>query len=263
MELDGLPITPGEVAALGLYNYGHFTSMRVERLSVRGLSLHLERLAHDCQTLFDVELDKGRVRQLIRSAAERHGDDVVVRVTVFDPDFDIGYPAKKATPAVLVSTRAAPAVDALSPLRLRSVSYQRDLPTVKHVGLFATLYQRRAAQLAGLDDILFVNARSIVFEGATWNIGFFNGRQLVWPESEVLPGVTMRLLRDALQSVGIASVVEPVTTTRMFEMQCSFVTNAAVGVRRIASINNAKLASDLNFFEFLQQRYLGIPGEVL
>src|SRR6266540_2864338 len=44
MELDGRPVDPAELATLALYNYGHFTSMRVDAGRVRGLTLHLDRL---------------------------------------------------------------------------------------------------------------------------------------------------------------------------------------------------------------------------
>jgi hypothetical protein len=37
-----------------------------------------------------------------------------------------------------------------------SVPYERDLPEVKHTGLFGAPHARRAAQIAGYDDALFV-----------------------------------------------------------------------------------------------------------
>ncbi|GAA3442417.1 hypothetical protein [Planomonospora venezuelensis] len=67
MELNGRPVTPDELSALGLYNYGHLTSMRVEEGGqVCGLSLRLDRLLHDCRTLHGVDLDL--VRRFTRRA---------------------------------------------------------------------------------------------------------------------------------------------------------------------------------------------------
>lgn len=68
-ELNGRPVGADELQALALTNYGHFTSMRVEDGRVRGLALHLERLARDCRAVFGAELDTGRVRELARRAA--------------------------------------------------------------------------------------------------------------------------------------------------------------------------------------------------
>jgi len=172
-ELDGAHASLDQLKALALTNYGHFTSMRVERQRVRGLSLHLERLVRDCQTLFKAELDPDRIRKLVRRVVV--ADPVVVRVTVFDPSLELGNIGSAAEPHVLVTLRSA--VDRpRPPLRVQAVRYERDLPDVKHVGLFGQLWHRRAAQLNGYDDALFTDPESYVSEGATWNIGFFRRR---------------------------------------------------------------------------------------
>ena len=51
MQLNGVLPTMDQVKALALTNYGHFTSMLAEDGRVRGLSLHLQRLARDCRTI--------------------------------------------------------------------------------------------------------------------------------------------------------------------------------------------------------------------
>ena len=257
MELDGRPVTPDELAALALYNYGHFTTMRVDEGRVRGLSLHLRRLVNDCQTLFTADLDPDMVRKLVRRAS---GDSsVIARVTVYAPDLDLNRPERAVEPHVLVTTRPAPE-RAFPPLRLRSVSYVRDLPAVKHVGLFGTMAQRRAAQLGGFDDVLFLDDRSRISEGATWNIGFYDGERLVWPRSEHLPGVTMALVK----SLGHAE-----TTTADLDlaaaatMHAAFVTNAGVGVRPVSLIDDIPYNDDAVMIRELSEAYLAIRGEYL
>ncbi|MGK5559098.1 aminotransferase class IV, partial [Actinomadura kijaniata] len=193
-ELDGEPVGVEQLAALALVNYGHFTTMRVEGGGVRGLGLHLDRLTRDCRALFGVEPDVGRVRRLARRAVAGTDAPVVVRVTLFDPGLDLGRPVGNGEPRVLVTAR--PAGERPVPgMRVRTVRYSRDMPEVKHVGLFGAVLRRRAAQAEGFDDALFVDAGSSVTEGTTWNVGFFDGRRVVWPDAEALPGVTMRLLR--------------------------------------------------------------------
>ncbi|MCI0385911.1 aminotransferase class IV [Streptomyces sp. CNQ085] len=179
---------------MALTNYGHFTSMRVEQGRVRGVSLHLDRLVRDCRTVFDTGLDPGRVLGFVRGAVPRTGA-CVVRVTVFDPALELGRIGTDAHPHVLVTTRAVGGLP-LPPPRIRSAVYTRDMPGVKSVGLFGALWHRRAAQRAGFDDALFVDGRSMISEGGTWNIGFVRGGQVVWPEAECLAGTTMRLLQQ-------------------------------------------------------------------
>lgn len=260
MELSGRPVTSTELGALGLYNYGHFTSMRVENLRVRGLSLHLGRLSHDCEILHGVNLDPDRIRHLVRRVVTPAA--TIVRVTVFDPDLDLGQPGADAEPHVLVTTRLATAAN-LPPLRLRSVHYERDLPEVKHVGLFGSVYQRRAAQLEGFDDVLFVDRESRVSEGPTWNVAFLDGSKIVWSEAAHLKGVTMRLLNDTMRRSGIEHTISTVNIDHVAEMRAAFVTNAAIGLRAVQSIDDVDLSSGSALFDLLRKKYADLPGEIL
>jgi branched-subunit amino acid aminotransferase/4-amino-4-deoxychorismate lyase len=259
MELNGVPAGPGQVQALALSNYGHFTSMRVEDNRVRGLSLHLDRLARDCRTVFDAELDPDRVRHLVRHATADRTGVVVVRVTVFDPDLDFGHPGGVANPQVLVTTRPAVA-QPLPPMRVRTVRYLRDLPAVKHVGLFGLVRQRRIAQLDGYDDVVFTDDASRLSEGATWNIGFFDGERILWPEADVLPGVTMALITQVHHGpIGTA----PVAKAQVSEMGVAFATNAAIGVRQISAVDDIEWSFSHPVLDVLRREYADIPAESL
>jgi branched-subunit amino acid aminotransferase/4-amino-4-deoxychorismate lyase len=260
MELDGRPVSPEDLTALALYNYGHFTSMRVEDGRIRGLALHLERLVRDCRVVFDFDLNADRVRQLVRRVVQHTPSQRIMRVTVFAPDLELGHPGADVEPRILVTTRPAPS-RALPPLRLRTVRYDRDVPGVKHVGLFGTVFYRRAAQRASFDDVLFVGADNRVVEGATWNIGFLNGNRVVWPEADWLPGVTMRLVQDSLAGLDLESVTVPVHLAEVATMRTAFITNAGVGVRAVSSINEIAFADDDPTVRALQDAYLAIPGE--
>ncbi|WP_322754034.1 aminotransferase class IV family protein [Frankia sp. Cas3] len=258
MELDGVPVGPDELAALALTNYGHFTSMRMDNHRVRGLSLHLDRLVHDCRAVFGADLDPQKVRDLARRASCGETGSFMIRITIFDPAFEIGNPAAAAEPRVLVTTRP-PTVRPLPALRLRSVRYCRDMPTVKHVGLFGSLRHRRDAQLGGLDDAVFTDMGSFVSEGATWNIGFFDGDRVVWPDADCLTGVTMTLLKRVHER----TVTAPLRLTAIRDMQAAFATNAAIGVRAISAIDDIETVGDHPIIQLLRKEYLDIPGEPL
>lgn len=259
MELDGSPATLEQVRALALTNYGHFTSMLVENNRVRGLSLHLDRLARDSRYLFAADLDIDRVRQFVRGALHDAIQPTVIRVTVYDPALDLGAVGGDAEPHVLVTARSAPR-STPPPLRLQAVSYQRDVPTVKHVGLFGALHCRREAQRQGFDDALFLNPDGTISEIATSNVGFIRDRELIWPRSEWLSGVTMRLLHQALD--------EPVTSKALTladlaGMDAAFATNAVSGIRAVASVDGTTWPADHNLIAELRELYEDIPGELV
>lgn len=255
IELDGRPAEVEDLAGLALTNYGHFTTMMMTEGRVRGLSSHLRRLAGDCRELFDAELDLDRVRALMRRAGS--STPVMVRVTIYAPDLDLARPGADQEPHVLVTTRPAPA-HRPPPLRLRAVTHRRDVPRSKHVGLFETIRQRRVVQREGFDDALFVDERSRVLEGATWNIGFHDGTGLVWPAGDQLPGVTMELVK----SLGVAASHErDLDLAAVARFPVAFATNAAVGVRVIESVDEHRYDTSAPVLAEMSHRYQALPGE--
>ncbi|OHV32593.1 MULTISPECIES: aminotransferase class IV family protein [Pseudofrankia] len=258
-ELDGVAVDVAQLETLALVNYGHFTSMEVTDGRARGLSLHLERLVRDCRQLFDADLDPDRVRHLVRHAVAGVTAPVVVRVTVFDPDLGLGRPGADAVPRVLVTTR--PVAPPPGPgLRLRSAWYRRDLPEVKHVGLFGAVRLRRAAQRAGFDDAVFTDAGGVLSEATTSNLGFVTGDRVLWPSAECLPGVTMRLLNQARAEEPVTAAV---TLADLPHVDAVFATNAATGVRPVAAIDDVHWPTDHPVLRALARQYAAVPPEPL
>ncbi|HCT76733.1 MAG TPA: aminotransferase [Micromonosporaceae bacterium] len=257
MLLNGTPVDPDKLKVLALNNFGHFTSMRVEDHRVRGLSLHLDRLVNDCGQVFGVQLDRDRLRAHIKQAVGDRGGAVVIRVTIFDPNLDLGNPGNQTDPQVLVTARSA-VTSQLPPLKLKTTQYERDIPSVKHVGLFATMFHRRQAQLAGFDDVLFLDSRGYISEGATWNIGFLRGEDITWPDGQCLPGVTMELLKQLHQGT-----VDHVDPADLGSWDGAFITNAAIGVRPISAIDGHSWLDIPSFVKSLIEQYTAIEGERL
>jgi branched-subunit amino acid aminotransferase/4-amino-4-deoxychorismate lyase len=259
VTLDGKPVSADDLLPLALTNTGHFTSMRVDTDgSIRGLALHMERLVRDSKAVWGADLDTGRVRAYVRQVLEGQSVPCVVRVTVYDPAIDMGHPADADDPHILVSVRAAGPLPP-EPLRARSVTYERDLPEVKHVGLFGALQARAKAQRAGFGDALFVGHDGLVSEGGTWNVGFVDQEgTIVWPQAPVLPGVTVALLqRHAEHRTATVSLEQAKG------MAAVFATNTSVGVRPLSAIDDTGFPVEHPVLRRLQQTYLSVPGESL
>ncbi|MFI9788193.1 aminotransferase class IV [Kitasatospora sp. NPDC051984] len=254
-ELDGRPVTVGELQVLALTNYGHFTTMLVEDGRVRGLGLHLARLERDCAAVFGVRPDREWVRELARRQAPARGA-VVVRVTLFDPAIDLGSVGGPAHPRVLVTARSAGS-GVPGATRVRTVRYRRDLPEVKSVALFGALRQRRLAQQAGFDDALFVDEAGGLTEGATWNVGFLRGGEVVWPQGEYLAGTAMALLR---QECGGS---EERVGRELAGVDAVFATNATTGVRAVAAVDGREFDVEAAGLARLRAAYLEVPGDPL
>ncbi len=261
-QLNGRVPSESDLVTLGLVNLGHFTSMRVDDGHVRGLSLHMDRLVENCAQVFNTRLDVERTLDLIRQAVTDDGrsssGSYTIRVTVYDPGLEMGHPGSDAAPQIFVTTRPA-ATEQLPPLTVAVAEYQREVPEVKHIGLFATMYYRRQAQRAGFADVLFVGADGLVSEGATWNIGFVDAEgHVVWPKADVLDGVTMRLLQE-----DSAHIVAPVCRDDFRSMAAAFATNTSIGVRPISRIGTLELDDQHPALAALGVAYANIPGEPL
>ncbi|MFD7861395.1 aminotransferase class IV family protein [Streptomyces sp. NPDC059783] len=259
VTLNGKPVSVDDLVPLALSNVGHFTSMRVSSDGrIRGLSLHLERLRRDALIVWRTPLDTATVREYVRQTLVGQSLPCVVRVTVYDPKVEMGHPADATDPHVLVSVRGAGALPP-APLRVKSIVFERDLPQVKHVGLFGALYARAGAQRAGSDDALFVGADGYVSEGGTWNVGFVDHEGgVLWPEAPVLPGVTMALLKE-----GAEHRTARLTLERAKSMAAAFATNTSIGVRSIEAIDETEFPVDNPVLRQLQETYLAVPGEGL
>jgi branched-subunit amino acid aminotransferase/4-amino-4-deoxychorismate lyase len=140
-----------DLRTLAMVNYGHFTSMRV---------------------------DRGRVREAVAGAE----GPVYAKVNVFARGFDASV-AEQA-PDLLVTVRPLPPHPA--PARVCTVEYERDLPPVKHVGTFGLFHQYRLARRRGYDDAIFVDRHGEISEST---VCFADGGTLVWPSAPALPGV--------------------------------------------------------------------------
>ncbi|MGW2917693.1 aminotransferase class IV family protein [Streptomyces angustmyceticus] len=257
--LDGKPVSTDDLLPLALTNIGHFTSMRVSADgSIRGLALHMDRLVRDSKVVWGVDLDAERVREHVLQSLDGQALPCVVRVTIYDPKVDMGHPADADEPHIMVSLRGAGALPP-EPLRAMSVPYERDLPQVKHTGLFGALHARRVAQQAGFGDALFVGRDGLVSEGGTWNVGFVDhDGTVVWPHAPVLPGVTMALLQQHAEHR-----TATVTLDQAKDMAAAFATNTAIGVRPLSAIDDIHLPVDQPVLRQLQETYLAIPGETL
>ena len=260
--LDGRPASAEALAGLALVNYGHFTSMQVRGAAVQGLELHLHRLKSATAELFDARLDDVRIRAAILAALEAAGmEDASVRVTVYAPGFDHARPDRPLPVDLLVSLAPPREADPRA-VWVKTYPFQRPLPHIKHVGTFPLFQRRRQALREGADDALFVDARGRISEGSVWNIGFWDGRQVVWPQAEALRGTAERLLQAGLSELGVAQRHAPVEARGLAGMRAAFAANAT-GVWPIAGIDETTLRPDPAFMQTLGEALRSQPWRPL
>ena len=232
VEIDGAQASAGQLRAVALGGFGHFTAMQVRDHRVRGLDRHLARLDAANQELFGTGLDPARVRSLIRHALGEDRDGSV-RVYVQEGD---------GQPVIMVTVRPPGGLPD-RPWRLRSVPYQRPLAHLKHAADFGQRYYQRLVQQAGFDEALLTGPDGLISEGSMTNVCFAAGGAVVWPSAPVLPGITMQLVQDGLTASGVPSRSEHVRLAGLTSFTAAFVTNAR-GIEPVGQIDGIGFAAD-------------------
>jgi branched-subunit amino acid aminotransferase/4-amino-4-deoxychorismate lyase len=262
VEINGEAPRADDLRLLVGTNYGHFTSMQVERGCVRGLKLHLDRLVQGTRELFGGTLDPEHVRSYLRHAIGDDGQSLSIRVSVFSRAFDRERPSACAGADVLVAVGRS-SIGSAVPMTVKSFRFERTAPEIKHAGTFPLFHYRRLAQIKGFDDALFFDQRGYVSEGSVWNVAFFDGERVVWPDSPQLLGVSMQLLQAGLAHAGIRSVTQSVSLDDIGRFRAAFFTNSSQPVRPIARIDDVDFPGDANFFARLESCYASNPLEAI
>ncbi|WP_405635067.1 aminotransferase class IV [Streptomyces sp. NBC_01178] len=258
IEFDGRPATEEDLRVPALHGFGHFTALQVRSGAARGLAVHLDRLDTANRELFELPLDGGRVRELVRHALAGAGrTDASVRVHAYLP------PGAAAT-ALMVTVRepAAPPAGARS---LMSVPYARTVPHIKRPGEFGQMYYATLAGRAGYDEALLTLPGGVVTEGATTNIGFWDGASVVWPDAPALTGTTMTLLERGLERAGRPPVRRPVTLEGpdgVGRFPAAFVCNSQ-GIAPVRRIDDTVFAVDEELTRELRAVYEAAPADAV
>ncbi|WP_020421530.1 aminotransferase class IV family protein [Amycolatopsis sp. ATCC 39116] len=251
---NGRPATTEDLAPLAFAGYAHFTAMQVRGGRIRGLDLHLNRLRAASAELFGRALADDVVLAHLRAALREGPEDVSLGATVYSPEFSTA----DAAPELLV--RTGPATDGpAGPLSLATFEYERVLPAFKHVGEVAKTYFPRQAVARGFDDAAFVDRHGRLTEASIWNLAFWDGASVVWPEAPVLAGITMGILRRQLDRLGVPQRSQVLTTADLRDLRGAVVMNSwtpGVAVRRI---DDVELATPESFVELLHRAYAEEP----
>lgn len=230
--IDGALATAEQLAHVALVNYGAYTSFRVEGGAARGLDRHLARLQQSAVELFGERLDEAELRVWMRAAVGDR-DAAWVRLGLFSPEITARAPGWIGRPSVMISVSDAPAPLADRPWRVQPQVHHRPAAHLKHVGTFDLIHARRQARGAGFDDALLVDARGVIAEGTSWNIGFWRGEELVLPQAPMLQGVTQALLAEAL-----GGRVETVTLDDLDGFDAAFLCNSATPACAVSAIGD-------------------------
>ncbi|AKU16906.1 aminotransferase class IV [Luteipulveratus mongoliensis] len=251
---NGTPATVDHLAPVVFAGGAHFTAMQIRSGAVRGLDLHLDRLRHASTEMFGTHLPDDQIRGYLRQAIEAARADASLSCFVA-PRPERGGSTAAAALDVFIRT-GPPADPPEGPLALDVVDYQRHLAPLKHVGEVAKSYYLRHAVSRGFDDAAFVDSRGRLSEATIWNLAFWDGTSVVWPEADLLRGITMQVLSRQLKARGVPQRTQDIRADSLEPFSAAVVMNSwtpAIVVDRIGDHSFADGGSD--FAALLHQTY--------
>ena len=253
IEIDGAAPSAAQLQARMLRGYGHFTALQVRDRRVRGLDLHLDRLAQGNAELFGAGLDRAGVTALIRQALGPDTTDASVRVYLQQPDAD-------EAPSVMVTVR--PPAEMPATLSLLPVPYQRSVAHIKHLGDFGQQYYGGLAAAGGYGEALLTGPDGLISEGAITNLGCYDGEAVVWPAAALLRGITMQVLERELIRHGVPVRVAPLRVADLADCRHVFLTNSR-GIATASAAGEQVLPADQAFGARLAEIWQDAPWDEL
>lgn len=139
------------------------------------------------------------------------------------------------------------------------VEHERILPAIKHVGEIAKTYLFREAVRQGFDDAAFLDRQGRLSEATIWNLVFWDGEAVVWPDADMLAGTSMSIVRRQLAQLGIAQRVQPVTLTDVSGFAGAAVMNSWTPGIAVNGIGAIALPAAPQFLEVLHRAYGAEP----
>ncbi|MCW2544407.1 MAG: class aminotransferase [Frankiales bacterium] len=257
---NGVPATPEQLEHLASSSYGCYTFFQVRERQVRGLQLHLERLTGNARELFGEAPTREQLTTQVAQAVASD-DPCSVRITLIGADHQPVLSGDVVTPDVVV-TIAPPRDEHAPAISVRTTTYQRETPHVKHLGTHGLIRETRTARQAGYDDALLVDADGQISEGTTWNLLVHDGDSWLWPDAPMLAGITATLLRQAMDDQGVPHRTSLLRGSDLDERTAGFALNSSAR-RRISAVDGRALEDGAAVGRQLDDLWRTTPGEPL
>ncbi|KNC65364.1 aminotransferase class IV family protein [Pseudoalteromonas ardens] len=260
--VNGTLLQSSQMSQLAFSGFAHFTAMQVRDGMVKGMDLHLDRLRHASVELFGQALSDEEILTSVRTAIAAAGTDLSLTVTLYSSHGEFTLDSMDTQPNIMVRT-GAPANGPSGPLKLLATEYCRPLPEIKHVGEISKTYYLHKAAQQGYDDAVFIDDTGCLSEGTIWNLAFWDGETVIWPQAPKLQGTMMSMVQRQLRLLNIEQRTEPVTLASLPSLRGAVVMNSWTPGVEVAEISGHSLKESESLSELLHQAYTAEPMQAI
>ncbi len=190
-----------------LRGVGAFETLRTYDGHPHGLGEHLRRLWESAEA-FDLApfFGEGEVRRAIAEILSRSGHADLRVNFVVTPGNHVGGVFGGSDPTwVLIARDLHAQPDEWYEQGVGAVTFAavRHLPTLKTTNYLSGKRGLQLAEAAGAHEALYVDASGYVTEGVTSNVLVIQGRRLMTPAIDCLPGITKAGIRPEAEAAGL------------------------------------------------------------
>ncbi|WP_254715575.1 aminotransferase class IV [Actinomadura sp. NAK00032] len=111
----------------------------------------------------------------------------------------------------------------------------------------------------GFDDAAFIDRRGRFSEATIWNLAFWDGDSVLWPDAEMLTGTTMGIVRRQLTRLGVPQRTQEITPADLPTLAGAVVMNSWTPGIAVHQINSVPVPEAPRFLQLLHQAYEAEP----
>lgn len=132
-----------------------------------------------------------------------------------------------------------------------------NLTYIKSLNYLENILEKEKGKKEGYDEIIFLNTKNYLAEGAVSNVFFVKNNKIYTPsvKSGILPGIIRGFLIDNIETIGYNILEGDFTKEDILNSDGAFLTNSLMGIMKISSIDNIKI-KESNIIEKIQKYYL-------
>ncbi|MEU1762418.1 aminotransferase class IV, partial [Micromonospora sp. NPDC005652] len=97
-------------------------------------------------------------------------------------------------------------------------------------------------------------------EATIWNLALWDGERVIWPQADILPGVTMQIVTRQLQKLGVPQQTREIRRADLSEDLAVVVMNSWTPAIHVSRLGDRQLANGANFAHLLHEAYHAEPS---
>jgi len=274
-----LPLSQARISPLDrgfLLGDGIFETLRSYRGEPYFLDRHVRRLRASARTLNITGIPRlAKLCKVVKELLERSGlQDAYIRITLSrGTGGELGL-VETISPTLFIFVRPLAAYPREWYRRgikvvVSKVRRSADSPVwrLKVLSYLESLWAREEARKQGAQEALFLNTNGYVAEGATTNIFFVEGGELLTPtlQANILPGVTREVVLEICRDEGVPCQEGLFTLEDLERADEVFLTNSLMGVMPVGKVESARFrVSPRTVTSRIAREYAGLcSGDVL